>query len=273
MDPFPPNPPYYYQGTLANFFNKIYHSKAYRTLNPLRRHYEYHPEFLQAAARYHGVVPQVTWRYQSIDYSLAKEIDMPLHEHRQWNPLDKKTTPDGSKDHGYIFDKGNLFPAYPVYVSFPVVRGCAKEIDKFTKCSETKGQENCFKERINVMEICPQFELEKFRELRKFLLRAEAIDNTTYRRAMEVSEYNKGRTVSDIRYHNAEKLRPDSYYYDDRYDIDKMSHPHRDDAINFPEHKGGTKKREGMLREKYTKDVFTHVSQKDKERKAENHLK
>jgi len=48
------------------------------------------------------------------------------------------------------------------------------------------------------MEVCPQHVLEALRERRKWWLRAESIDNTTYKRAMEVSEYNQGRSVSDL---------------------------------------------------------------------------
>lgn len=48
------------------------------------------------------------------------------------------------------------------------------------------------------MEICPDHVLEALREKKKWLLRAESIDNATYKRAMVVSDYNKGRSVSDL---------------------------------------------------------------------------
>ena len=53
-------------------------------------------------------------------------------------------------------------------------------------------------EKISIMEVCPDHVLEGLREKRKWFLRAEAIDNETYKRAMTVSDYNKGRGVSDL---------------------------------------------------------------------------
>ena len=48
------------------------------------------------------------------------------------------------------------------------------------------------------MEGCPDHVLEGLRERRKWTLRAESIDNETYKRAMSVGEYNSGRSVSDL---------------------------------------------------------------------------
>ena len=48
------------------------------------------------------------------------------------------------------------------------------------------------------MEVCPDHVLEMLRERRKWMLRAEAIDNQTYKRAMKVSDFNKGRSVGDL---------------------------------------------------------------------------
>ena len=276
IDPFPENPQYYYQGPISNFLNKIFHSKAYMKLNPLRRHYEYDPEEPQIMASVRRVVPPLSWKYGSIDYTTNKLNKTPMKDDMDWNPMDDKSTPPGAKSHGHLNEsEDSPFNGYPVYYQHPIVRGCAKEIHKFTLCAE-KGSStnNCYNERINVMEVCPYFELQKLKEFRKLMLRAEVIDNMTYRRAMEVSDYNKGRTVSDIRYHNAEKLKPDSYYSDDRYQAHKISHPHRDDVHNFPEHEyadmyGGTVgQSERLLMGKYQKSVFTHMSAKDKERIA-----
>merc|ERR1719272_2802072 len=48
------------------------------------------------------------------------------------------------------------------------------------------------------MEVCPEHVLEGPREKKKWFLRAESIDNETYKRAMEVSDYNRGKSVSDL---------------------------------------------------------------------------
>ena len=71
-------------------------------------------------------------------------------------------------------------------------------------------------------------------------MRAEAIDNATYKRAMSVSDYNKNRSVSDLElkdwsFGHPRNLRSDSVWQDDRYDAIKYPHPHRFDNVNFPE--------------------------------------
>jgi hypothetical protein len=48
------------------------------------------------------------------------------------------------------------------------------------------------------MEVCPEHVLEGLREKKKWYMRAKLIDNDTYRRAMEVSDYNKSRSVSEL---------------------------------------------------------------------------
>jgi len=93
---------------------------------------------------------------------------------------------------------------------------------------------------MSIMEVCPDHVLELLREKKKWMLRAEVIDNDTYRRAMSVSDFNRGRSVSDLKlktweYGMAHNLRSDSLYQDDRYLPQKFSHPHRRDNVNFPE--------------------------------------
>lgn len=48
------------------------------------------------------------------------------------------------------------------------------------------------------MEVCPDHVLEGLREKKKWFLRAEVIDNETYKRAMVIGDYNKNRSVSDL---------------------------------------------------------------------------
>lgn len=90
------------------------------------------------------------------------------------------------------------------------------------------------------MEVCPDHILEGLREKRKWYLRAEAIDNQTYKRAMTVSDYNKGKSVSDLKikdwtFGHPKNLHSGSTWQDDRYDPTKYPHAHRYDNVNFPE--------------------------------------
>jgi hypothetical protein len=113
-------------------------------------------------------------------------------------------------------------------------------IKKYQSCAEGQGKDACLNEKLSIMEVCPDHILEGLREKRKWYLRAQAIDNETYKRAMSVSDYNKGRSVSDLTIRNwtygqPKNLRTSSTWTDDRYDPKVYSHPHRYDSENFPE--------------------------------------
>lgn len=82
-----------------------------------------------------------------------------------------------------------------------IPRGCYREIRKYQLCAASAGaakDEVCFNDKINIMEVCPDHVLEGLREKKKWYLRAEVIDNETYKRAMVVGDYNKNRSVSDL---------------------------------------------------------------------------
>jgi len=89
------------------------------------------------------------------------------------------------------------------------------------------------------MEVCPDHVLEGLREKKKWYARAHVIDNSTYKRAMQVSDYNKGRTVSDLKIKlwdagKRENLRTDTMWDDMRYDPIQYPHNHRDDIAHNP---------------------------------------
>ena len=98
-----------------------------------------------------------------------------------------------------------------------IPRGCLREIRKFQSCqaSNGKGTEVCKPQKLSIMEVCPDHVLEALREKKKWYARAETIDNETYRRAMQVSDYNRGRSVSDLKIKSWDygyTLRSDSLY-------------------------------------------------------------
>ena len=107
-------------------------------------------------------------------------------------------------------------------------------------CSKKNGEDACLQDKINIMEVCPEHVLEGLREKKKWYLRAEVVDNDTYRRAMSVSDYNKGKSVTELQLKTwasgkSGELRTDSVWEDDRYSPVKYPHPHRFDSVNFPE--------------------------------------
>ena len=119
-----------------------------------------------------------------------------------------------------------------------IPRGCYKEIRKYKMCQANKSTEECVNEKISIMEVCPDHILEGLREKRKWSLRAESIDNETYKRAMKVGDYNRGRSVSDLHlktWDHGQSLHSGSTWEDDRYNPTKFSHPHRYDNVNFPD--------------------------------------
>ena len=137
--------------------------------------------------------------------------------------------------------------------------------------------------KLSVMEVCPDHILEALREKKKHMLRAEVIDNETYKRAMQVSDFNRGRSVSDLSlktwaYGCGGNLRSDSLYQDDRYDPTKFSHPHRYDNVNFPEQEyndffGGTMgTAEREEREKHTLSMTDGTSKAIKDFQSQRRM-
>ena len=144
---------------------------------------------------YFGHIPQLSWVYGNLDYSFNK-----YHRHYQvhddWYP-DRKGKTLGHKNGGQCnpnMKMSKFMTLQPNYIP----KGCYREIRKYQACSAASGQEACLNEKISIMEVCPDHVLEGLREKRKWFLRAEAIDNQTYKRAMTVSDYNKGKSVSDL---------------------------------------------------------------------------
>jgi len=67
------------------------------------------------------------------------------------------------------------------------------------------------------MEVCPDHVLDGLREKKKWYMRAEVIDNETYKRAMTIGDYNRSRSVSDLtlktwEHGTAGKMRSDSIW-------------------------------------------------------------
>lgn len=84
------------------------------------------------------------------------------------------------------------------------------------------GKDKCKSEQDQVMEVCPNWALQKMAEDKSFRLKVQLIQKKEYDQAMAVSSYNEGRTVSDISnrtyvHGTREYLRPDTLWNDERY--------------------------------------------------------
>ncbi|CAI2376796.1 unnamed protein product [Moneuplotes crassus] len=231
------HPEYYKQKPHYDFANKIIHSSAYKKLNPLRTYFDYQPERLSELPTFFGEIPQHSWLYGNLDYSFNK-YHRHYQSHDEWYP-DRKNKSLGFKQGGFM-DPTARNPKGLTFVRENFPRGCVREIRKYHHCKENNEKGECFNQKISIMEVCPDHILEAMREQKKWYLRAKSIDNQTYRRAMTISDFNKGRSVSDLQlkdwsYGTSEKLRADSYWFDDRYNPTVVRHPHRHDTVNFPD--------------------------------------
>ena len=165
-----------------------------------------------------------------------------------------------------------------------IPKGCLREIRRFQACASDSSQNAsaCQDKKLSIMEVCPNHILEGLAEKKKWYARAEVIDNETYRRAMEVSDFNRGRSISDLKlktWDYGQTLRSDSLYEDDRYVPTKFSHPHRNDNVNFPEQEykdifGGTVgQAKSAEMEKHRMDLFSDQSEAIREYHSNRRVK
>jgi hypothetical protein len=178
-----------------NLGNAIVHSDLYKKMNPLRANFDYVPGEYSQMPFYFGHIPQLSWLWGNLDYSFNKQ-HRHIQAHDDWYPDRKNKTL-------YIKNGGqcNLNMKQSKFMTLrptQIPRGCYREIRQFQSCAANKGTDACANEKISIMEVCPDHVLEGLRERRKWFLRAEGIDNATYKRAMSVSDYNKNRSVSDL---------------------------------------------------------------------------
>ena len=210
-----------------------------------------------------------------MDYSFNK-YHRHIQAHDEWYP-DRKSKTLGHKNGG-MCNPNMKNSKFMVLQNTELPRGCYREIMKYNQCTSEKGKEACMSEKISIMEVCPDHILEGLREKRKWYLRAQAIDNETYKRAMKVSDYNKGRSVTDLTikdwsYGSPKNMRSDSTWEDDRCDPTKFPHPHRYDNVNFKEQEytdvfGGTKGAgEKKELDHYKYDLFSGTSMAEIEHK------
>ncbi|CAG9321594.1 unnamed protein product [Blepharisma stoltei] len=80
----------------------------------------------------------------------------------------------------------------------PYPRECAKQINKLVQCKASYGVHSpaddvpqCNQWKGVIFEECPHWVVENLALKKKVAKRYEDIDNLTYQRAMEISDYNK----------------------------------------------------------------------------------
>ena len=106
--------------------------------------------------------------------------------------------------------------------NFP--RHCTRSVDTYKTCliANDDNKSKCENEGKDILAICPPWALDKMKDNNSLKLKLEAQANIRYREAMEVSDYNRGRTIADVANKTwgdgeRSKLRPNSMWADDRY--------------------------------------------------------
>ncbi len=219
---------YFHQRPHFNFMNKLYYdNNFFKRFMPFYEYRSFNPNERQRSSHWYGRAPQGSWVDGIIDYTYNKANvqsigHFEMHENRKNKPQKQHNGGDATED-----DFIN-----PKYAHFPLPKGCTKEIKTYEKCRQQSGK-SCIEEKINIVEICPKWALEQLRENKKFTMKATIIDNNTYRKAMEVSLYNEGRSLRDLkdRHAHLKKYRGDGYWADDRYN--PVIYPSADQNTNI----------------------------------------
>lgn len=221
---------YFIQRPHHNFFNKIFHSDLWRAIVPFTEMKENNLLERQRASDWYGRAHQNTWVDGIIDYTYNKHnVHSIGHFHMHEN---RKNKPNKARELGG--DAANLQFVTPTYSKSLIPKGCNREIIKYAQCrEEEKG--NCMEQKINIVEICPKYVLEQLRETKKVMMKATVIDNQTYRNAMQVSDYNKDRSLRDLKdkYAHLKSIKKDGYWYDDRYNPTIYPSPDHNSNVNL----------------------------------------
>jgi len=109
-----------------------------------------------------------------------------------------------------------------VFTADKLPRGCVRQIQNFRRCEMINGKEQCSGEAHEILKVCPTWTLDEMRDKQRFISKVAAINTHQYQTALQVSDYNKGRTIKDVSENTwldgtRERLRPDTMWADERY--------------------------------------------------------
>ena len=100
---------------------------------------------------------------------------------------------------------------------------CDRYMFFFKRCTMINGSGNCKDEEKEFLEVCPNFALNDMRNGKLQVKKYQHVQREEYKFAMEVSDYNRGRSIKDVdgskRWIDgtAPYLRPDTMWADERY--------------------------------------------------------
>lgn len=141
----------------------------------------------------------------------------PVH----YNPAETKETGETNTMTGRISGPGVYGDLAVGQHTLP--KGCDREMKKVKRCKMINGESNCEKEELDALEICPNFALLMIRNDNRLNKKIDLIHLNDYKKAMQISDYNKGRSLKDVdvnktrEYGHRKNLRPNTLWADDRY--------------------------------------------------------
>lgn len=106
-------------------------------------------------------------------------------------------------------------------LSLPIA--CTRYLKFYQRCKLINGGEKCGAEEREFLAVCPNFALNELRQSKIFKQKARIVQRKDYHKALEVSDYNQGRSMKDFDDRKrwvdgtASRLRPDSIWADERY--------------------------------------------------------
>lgn len=109
------------------------------------------------------------------------------------------------------------------FVPHKYPRACERYLNFYKRCVMVNGDNKCDNEEREFLAVCPNFALEDYRDRKIFQEKVKFVQRQEYLEAMEVPSYNQGRSVAMVdtnkrwRDGQANNLRPDSMWADDRY--------------------------------------------------------
>jgi hypothetical protein len=77
---------------------------------------------------------------------------------------------------------------------------CTRTVDAYKTCliANDDDKNKCKHAGEDILAVCPSWALDKMKDNQRLKLKLEAQANLRYKRAMEVPEYNQGKTVADV---------------------------------------------------------------------------
>ena len=105
----------------------------------------------------------------------------------------------------------------------PMPVACVRPLQKLYRCRMINGDDGCQREADSFLAQCPNPVLAEMRNEKLTNYRHRQIQLEDYRKAIEVSEYNRGRSVAEVpanadaSWGSRHNLRPDTLWADERY--------------------------------------------------------